>query len=207
MKLCDMTLTDYLELLRSNAPAPGGGSASALCGAQGAALIAMVAALTVGKKKYPLEQELCIEVEQKASKLKEELLAQVDRDTQAFQLVSQAMKLPKESEAEKEARAKEIAKATYAATQVPFETMGLCLKGLQYAKALLGHSNVNAASDLGVATLNLNACMKGAWLNVLINARGIDEKQATAFRTEGEKMVEKAEQETQEIYHAIRSSL
>ena len=207
MKLCDMTLTDYLEVLRSNAPAPGGGSASALCGAQGAALVAMVAALTIGKKKYPLDQELCIEVEQRASELKDELLAQVDKDTAAFGLVSQAMKLPRESEEEREARAKEIAKATYQATQVPFETMELCLKGLQYAKALLGHSNTNAASDLGVAALNLNACMKGAWLNVLINIGGIDEEQADVFRIKGEKMVEKAERDSQEIYSVIRKSL
>ena len=203
MKLVDMTVTSYLDLLNSDAPAPGGGSASALCGAQGAALVSMVAGLTIGKKKYPDDQELCADIAQKASKLKDALLAQVDKDTEAFNLVSAAFKLPKETDEEKAVRSKAIADATLVATQVPFETMKLCLEALQYSKALIGHSNTNAASDLGVSALNLITCMKGAWLNVLINLGGVkDEAKANEFRTKGEEMVKTAQKQADEIYKA-----
>ncbi len=203
MKLVEMTMSSYLDLLNSDAPAPGGGSASALCGAQGAALVSMVAGLTIGKKKYPLDQELCIEVAQKASKLKDALLVQVDKDTEAFNLVSAAFKLPKETDEEKAARSKAIADATLIATQVPFETMKLCLETLHYTKSLIGHSNTNAASDLGVSALDLLACMKGAWLNVLINLGGLkDETIAKEFRSKGEEMVIAAQKEADEIYQA-----
>ena len=204
MKLADMTLSSYLELLGSDAPAPGGGSVSALCGAQGAALVAMVAGLTVGKKKYAQEWELCGEVLKKASKLKDGLLSQVDKDTQAFNLVSAAFKLPKESEERK----KEIADAPLGATEVPFQTMKLCLEGLKLAKDLVGHSNTSAASDLGVAALNFIAAIKGAWLNVLINLCGIeDKKTAEDFKSEGEKTVAVAQAEADEIYLATLAIL
>lgn len=198
-----MAVTSYLDLLNSDAPAPGGGSASAFCGAQGAALVSMVAGLTIGKKKYPSDQELCIEVAQKASKLKDSLLQQVDKDTEAFNLVSAAFKLPKETEEEKAVRAKAIADATLVATQVPFETMELSLEALHCSKALVGHSNTNAASDLGVAALNLSACVKGAWLNVLINLGGLkDEAKAKYFNSKGEEIVTAAQKVAEEIYQA-----
>lgn len=208
MKLIDMTVTSYVDLLNSDAPAPGGGSASALCGAQGAALVSMVAGLTIGKKKYPDDQELCADVAVKASKLKDALLAQVDKDTEAFNLVSSAFKLPKETDEEKAARSKAIADATLVATQVPFETMTICLEALKYSKALIGHSNTNAASDLGVSALNLITCMKGAWLNVLINLGGVkDEAKAQEFRAKGEQMVAAAQATADEIYKATLAIL
>ena len=203
MKLVEMTVSSYLDLLNSDAPAPGGGSASALCGAQGAALVSMVAGLTIGKKKYPDDQELCAEVAKKASYLKNALLAQVDKDTEAFNLVSEAFKLPKETDEQKATRSKAIADATLVATEVPFMTMKLCLETLNYTKSLIGHSNTNAASDLGVSALNLITCMKGAWLNVLINLGGVkDEAKAKEFRTKGEEMVKTAQKKADEIYKA-----
>ncbi len=203
MKLTEMTVKSYMDLLNSDAPAPGGGSASALCGAQGAALVSMVAGLTIGKKKYPLDQDLCIEVAQKTSALKDALTLQIDKDTEAFNLVSDAFKLPKETEEDKAKRSKAIADATLVATRVPFETMRLCLETLHYTKALIGHSNTNAASDLGVSALNLIACMKGAWLNVLINLGGLaDEAQAKDFRAKGEEMVKLAQQDADYVYKA-----
>ena len=203
MKLVEMTVSSYLDLLNSDAPAPGGGSASALCGAQGAALVSMVAGLTIGKKKYPDDQELCAEVAKKASELKDALLIQVDKDTEAFNLVSAAFKLPKDTDEQKAARSKAIADATLVATEVPFKTMKLCLETLHYTKSLIGHSNTNAASDLGVSALNLITCMKGAWLNVLINLGGVkDEAKAKDFRIKGEEMVATAQKAADEIYKA-----
>jgi len=82
--------------------------------------------------------------------------------------------------------------------------MTLCLETLHYTRALVGHSNTNAASDLGVSALNLISCMKGAWLNVLINLGGLsDEAVANDFRTKGEEMVKTAQKESEEIYQAI----
>ena len=205
MKLVDMTVGGYTGLLASDAPAPGGGSASALCGAQGAALVGMVAALTLGKKKYADEQALCEGVAAEAAVLRAELLAQVDRDTEAFERVSAAFKLPKESDAEKAARKAAIADATLGATRVPFETMRLALEGLRLARQLVGHSNANAASDLGVAALNLGACVKGAWLNVLINLGGLADE--GDFRREGEAVVAEADALEREVYGAVKAAL
>ncbi len=202
MKLTTMTVSSYIDLLNSDAPAPGGGSASALCGAQGAALAAMVAGLTIGKKKYENDQELCAEMAKKAAELKDKFLVQVDKDTEAFNLVSAAFKLPKETDEQKAARKKAIADATLIATQVPYETMGLCLEALACTKELIGHSNTNAASDLGVSALDLIACMKGAWLNVLINLGGLeDANKADEFKKLGEKMVLEAQKQADEIYN------
>ena len=204
MNLAENSLREYLKLLGSDAPAPGGGSASALCGAQGASLVSMVAGLTIGKKKYPLDQELCIEVKEEAASLKDALLSQVDRDTEAFNLVAEAFKLPRETEEQKAVRARAIAEATLVATKVPFETIKLCSRALSLAKSLVGHSNTNAVSDLGVASLNLIAGIKGAWLNVLINLGGLnDESGAERFKTEGEELVKKAQEEADEICGAV----
>ncbi len=203
MKLTEMTVNAYMDLLNSDAPAPGGGSASALCGAQGAALVSMVAGLTVGKKKYADDWQLCSDVAKKASDLKSEFIVQVDKDTEAFNLVSAAFKLPKETDEEKAARSDAIAAATLVATKVPFETMELTLKALALTKSLIGHSNTNAASDLGVSALNLISCMKGAWLNVLINLGGLkDQAEADKFRALGKEMVAEAQREADEIYEA-----
>ena len=208
MKLIHQEMKTYLEALASDAPAPGGGSASALCGAQGAALTAMVAGLTLGRKKYENEQTLCTVAVAQATSLKEKLEAQIDRDTEAYNLVCGAFKLPKDTQAQIQERSGQIAQATLAATQVPFETMALALEALRLTQSLVGHSNANAASDLGVAALNLLSCVKGAWLNVLINLSGVkDEGKAAAFFRDGGKMAADAEEIARGLYAAVAGSL
>ena len=204
MKLAEKTVKEYLDLLGSDAPVPGGGSASALCGAQGAALVAMVAGLSVGKAKYAQYQELYPKTIEAATKIKEELINQADRDTEAYNLVMQAYKLPKDTDEEREYRTTSITSATRLATQVPFDTMKYCLGGLRVTQKLVGCSNVNAASDLGVAALNLLAGVKGAWQNVLINLQGLnEEKELIKYRKEGERIVWEAEMMAEEIYRAV----
>ena len=95
MKLIDMQVKDYLEVLKSDAPAPGGGSVSALAGAQGVGLFMMVADLTLGKEKYADYQEICREAKEKGMALYEELTEAIDKDTEAFNLVAAAFKMPK----------------------------------------------------------------------------------------------------------------
>lgn len=205
MKLMNMQINEYISQMGSDSPAPGGGSASALCGAQGAALVSMVAALTIGKKKYEEHQALCLEVKEKADALRLRLEAQVDADTDAFNLVSAAFKLPKETDQDKAARRTAIADATLVATRVPFETMGLAMEAMALVECLIGKSNANAASDLGVAALNLQACVKGAWLNVLINLPGVkDEAAAAQFGEQGAAMARAAQATGDAVFHAIK---
>lgn len=204
MKLVEMSVAAYIDTVASDAPAPGGGSASALCGAQGAGLSTMVAGLTLGKKKYADRQAACEAIRGDGMPLVEALKAQVDKDTEAFNLVSAAFKMPKETDAEKAARSAAIQQGTLVSTEVPFETMKLALEALRNAHKLLEGFNTNAASDLGVAALDLLACVKGAWLNVLINIGSLkDAEKAAAFKAEGLAIVREAEELAGAIYSAV----
>ena len=114
MKLAEMKVNEYLDVLKSDAPAPGGGSASALAAAQGVGLVCMVCDLTLGKEKYAEHQEVCTEAKEKAADLYSKLVAAIDKDTEAFNLVSAAFKMPKGTDEEKAARSKAIADGTLA---------------------------------------------------------------------------------------------
>lgn len=207
MKLVEMSLRQYADTLKSNAPAPGGGSAGALCGAQGAALAIMVCELTLGKKKYEESRALCESARERLLPVYEKLLEGIDRDTEAFNLVSAAFKLPKETENEKAERRRAIDAATAAAADVPYENMELCLKGLAITEELVGKTNASAASDLGVAAINLLAGLKSAYLNVLINLSGDESRAARDICDSGRAMEEKAEATAKRIYGKIRESL
>lgn len=208
MKLVEMKVNEYLDVLKSDAPAPGGGSVSALAGAQGVGLFMMVCDLTLGKEKFADYQEICAQAKKDGAKLYEELVEAIDKDTEAFNLVSAAFKMPKATDEEKSARSKAIAEGTLVATEVPFRSMELAFDGLLIAQKLEGKSNPNAASDLGVAVLNLMSCIKGAWLNVKINLPGVkDESIAKAFVEKGEKIITEAEAIEKELYGKILGSL
>ena len=172
MELIDMRLQDYLQLVASDAPAPGGGSASALCGAQGIGLIAMVAKLTLGKEKFEAYHDVCRTVAAGADELCGKLTEQIDVDTRAYGRIAEAFRLLKQTDEEKAQRKAAIADATLYAAEVPMQTMRLALAGLHCAERLLGHYNTNCASDVGCGIHGLLACVHGAWLNVQINAGG-----------------------------------
>ncbi len=207
MKLVEMTVKDYLDFLKSDAPAPGGGSVSALSAAQGVGLIAMVADLTIGREKYRDFEEDCKTAKSLALNLYDELTAGIDKDTEAYNKVSAAYKMPKETDEEKAARSLAIRKANLEATNVPFHTMELCMAGLKTAEIIVGKSNPNAASDLGVGALNLLAGIKGAWLNVKINLPGVKDEEEKARFAAGEAMVEEAERLADKIYREVLNSL
>ena len=208
MKLAELTVADFTQTLASDAPAPGGGSVSALCAANGAALCAMVARLTQGKKKYMEFDGLMAELIPQAEELRRQLLISVGKDTEAFNLVSAAFKMPKETEEQKAARSAKIAEGMVVSTKVPFETMELTAQALKLAQQLLGKFNTNAASDLGVAALNLSAALRGAWLNVLINLGSLkDAQMAQDYRARGRQLAEESQAIADEIYQAILASL
>lgn len=207
MKLVELTVKDYLDLLKSDAPAPGGGSVSALSAAQGIGLVAMVSDLTIGRERYADFEEGCKKAKAEAIELYAKLVEAIDKDTEAFNLVSAAFKMPKDTDENKAVRSKAIADATLAATEVPFETLTLCMNALKVTETIVGKSNPNAASDLGVAALNLLAGIKGAWLNVMINLPGVKDEAAKAKFAEGAKMVEEAEAIADAIYKKVLESL
>ena len=207
MKLADMTVKDYLDLLKSDAPAPGGGSVSALSAAQGVGLVAMVADLTIGREKYAEHEEVCKAAKEEALKLYRAFVEGIDNDTEAFNKVSAAYKLPKNTDEEKAARSEAIREANIGATEVPFETVKLCLEGLKVTETMVGKSNPNAASDLGVAALNLMAGIRGAWLNVKINLPGIKDETLKAKFETGAQMVDEAYVLANRIYEEVLASL
>ena len=208
MKLTDMTLTAFSDLLASDAPAPGGGSAAALGGALGTALTGMVASLTVGKKKYAEHEELMQEIIAGAEEVRRQFVDVIDRDTEAFNGVSAVFTMPKDTDGQKAARKQAMQQALQACTLTPFEMMCCALSALELTGRALGKSNTNAASDLGVAALNLKAAVQGAWLNILINISGIEDQEFVAkYRSEGEAILAKALPLADHIYETVLSSL
>lgn len=208
MKLADMTLNNFADLLASDSAAPGGGSTAALEGALGAALAGMVATFTIGRKKYAEYENLMKETVAKAEKLRLQLMDIIDRDTEAFNGVTAVFAMPKESDEEKAVRAAAMQEALKACTLTPFEMMECSLSSLEIIDSMLGKFNTSAASDLGVAALSLKAAVQGAWLNILINIGGIkDEAFSTKYRSEGEAILGKALPLADRIYAAILESL
>lgn len=204
MKLIEMTVDDYLATVASDAPAPGGGSAAALCGAQGACLVTMVAGQTVSKTRYEVEWPIAAKVIEEGTPVYKALALQVDKDTEAYNLVADAYKMPKATEEEKAVRRKAIADATLIATEVPFETLRLALAAMELAATLPGHYNTNCASDLGVGVHNLHTCAHGAWMNVKINLGGVkDEEKAALFEEEGKKMIARANEITGTVLDTV----
>lgn len=208
MKLIDMTLAGFVDTTASDAPAPGGGSVSALEGALGAALAAMVCALTLGKKKYADVQELAIATEKTAQRLKGQYLEIIDRDTEAFNAVSAVFAMPKETEADKAARKAAMQAALKLCTETPIEMMELALETLRMIEGVSGRLNASAASDLGCAILAMKSSVQGAWLNVLINIGGIDDE---AFvhktRIKGASLLAEALPLADRLYQSIEKSL
>ena len=185
-QLINLTLTEFADALGGDQTAPGGGSASALAGALGGALAVMVARLTLGRTKYAAHQDEMAVVEVRADLLKAKLLALVDADTAAYNQVMHAYKLPKDTDAQKAARAAAIQTAFRAATEVPLATAEACAEVLALAGQVAAHGNRNAASDAAVAALLAHAGLRGAARNVRINLGSLQDE---PFRAHAEHRV------------------
>ena len=131
MKLVDLSLTEFAQVLGSDAPAPGGGSAAALSAANGISLTKMVCELTLGKKKYAEFEAEIAQVHAESARLQESLLAAIDKDTEAFNLVSAVFDMPKETEEDKAARREAMQQALKEATQSPYGMMEDILDALK----------------------------------------------------------------------------
>jgi glutamate formiminotransferase/formiminotetrahydrofolate cyclodeaminase len=169
-KLIGMTLTKFAEETASESPAPGGGSIAAYCGALGASLGTMVANLSSHKKGWDARWEEFSNYAEQGQKLMSEMLNLVDEDTNAFNQIMAAFGLPKSTDEEKSARKAAIGLATIGAIKVPYRTMELAYHSFDLAKSMAELGNPNSVSDAGVAALCARAAVKGAYLNVMINA-------------------------------------
>lgn len=178
--LKDLKVVEFVNEVDKKSATPGGGSVSALASSLGIALTKMVGHLTIGKKKFKaLDEEVQSEfgdILDTFGTYKEELVALIDKDTEAYNLVMKAYKLPKESDQEKAIRATEIEKATMVAIETPYRIAVLSLEALKDLDAILQNCNRNTLSDLGVSALLLYAGLEGALLNVKINIPGLSDQ-------------------------------
>jgi len=174
--LVALKLDEFAKVLGSDAPAPGGGSVAALSGALGAELVCMVCRLSIGKKGLEEHQTLVADVLEKAEKVAKSLMLRVDLDTQAFNRVMAAFKLPKETDDEKKARTVAIQEGYKEAVQSPLSIARECVSVLHLAQSATGKSNTNAISDLGVAAMQAYAGLEGAVMNVKINLPSIKDE-------------------------------
>lgn len=168
-----MTVEDFVTQLASGNPTPGGGSASALAGAMAAAMVEMACNLTVGREKFRDVEEELQTVLNRAKELRERMLAAVDEDTESYDAVSQAYKLPKGTDAEKAERIAAIQAALQQATLIPLRVAQDASETAQLAVIAIQKSNPNVASDAQVARLLADAAREGAIANVEINLSSI----------------------------------
>jgi methenyltetrahydrofolate cyclohydrolase len=191
--LVELSVTGFTSALASEAPAPGGGSASAAAGAAGAALLGMVARLTLGKDKYKDAWEEMEIVANQVDDIRKRLLDLVDEDTRSYDAIVVARKQPKETPEQKASRQKAIDDATFLATTVPMQTASFACRALSVAPAVADKGNPNAASDVFVAALLLQTAVEGALANVRINLPGIgDEEIALGFRLDADDLAKRS---------------
>lgn len=175
--LVDMTCRAFAEETASESPAPGGGSISAYIGALGAALAAMVANLSSHKPGWDDRWQEFSDWAVKAQRIKDDLLALVDEDTEAFNKVMDAFGLPKGTDDEKAARTDAIQDATKYAAEVPLRTMQRSSDAFEVIRAMVEHGNPNSVTDAGVGALCVRSAVMGAYLNVRINAASLKDRE------------------------------
>ena len=171
----DPTVAGYLDALASNAPAPGGGSATGLVGAMGAALVSMVANFTTGRSKYAEVETQIRGALDEAETIRQRLMALADEDQAAYEALSQVRKLPRRTETEKATRNAAIQRATEAAAAPPLEMAAACRRALELSAVVAEHGNHFLASDAGVAALFAEAALRASAINVRVNLATIDD--------------------------------
>ena len=181
--LTDLTVKGLLDVTAGKDPVPGGGSISALSGSIAAALTEMVAGLTIGKKKYADVEEQMKQLVERVQKIRQQLLLDVDRDSEAYNVVFAAFQMPKETDEEKAARSAQIQEATKIAANVPMEVARRVYSLLSDIEEVVSNGNQNAVTDGCVAMMSARNAIIGALFNVRINLTSIKDEQYVADMT------------------------
>ena len=175
-RLIDLDLRAFMERTASESPAPGGGSVAAYMGSLGVALGTMVANLSSQKKGWDTRWKEFSDWAVKGKELQNTLLDLVDEDTDAFNKIIEANRLPSDTHEEKRARNEAIQDATMRAVMVPFKVMETSFSGFELVKEMVLKGNPNSITDAGTGALAIRSCISGAFMNVKVNAGGLDDK-------------------------------
>lgn len=198
----------FISELATKAPTPGGGGASAYCGALASALASMVGNLTVGKKKYASVETEVEQALEELADLREGLIALIDADAQAFEPLAASWKMPASTPREQEIKRRATQAALVDACAVPLEIMGACAKVIVLCEFMAHNGSVMALSDAGVAALFAQAALEGASLNIIINVQSLeDEAIATDFMTKQRVLIETYGNKARETYLFVRAQL
>lgn len=203
-----LTLARFLDELASEAPTPGGGGAAGVSGAMGAALVSMVANLTVGKPKYAEVEDQVKATLAKSEALRAKLTDAIADDVKAFDAVMAAYGLPRGTDEEKTKRSEVIQAALKEATDVPLEAARLCREAIDLSAEIAETGNLNVISDAGVAVQSAYAGLMSAALNVRVNAKSIKDRAfADARLSELEALIADGEARTKATYALVTSKL
>jgi formiminotetrahydrofolate cyclodeaminase len=183
-------VASFVQNVASRSPAPGGGSVAALAGALGAALTTMVCRLTIGKKQYANVESDLRKIEEYTKDIRDKFLELVDKDSDAFDAVMDAMRLPNDSSEQKSAKEKASREANLRAIQVPLEVMDLAVAVLPKTLEVAQKGNINSISDAGVAGMMLRSALDSAAMNVMINLPNFaDKTKAAEFKSRMETLL------------------
>jgi formiminotetrahydrofolate cyclodeaminase len=208
IKLIKQNIAMFLDELASNSPAPGGGSVAALAGALAAALSSMVCNLTSQKQGYEAVQDEIHEILKKSEQLREDLTELIDRDTEAFNEVIAALKMPKDTEEQKAQRKTVLQTAFKHAAEVPLETARKSLQVLDVAYIVAQKGNTNSVSDAAVSALMAKSAAHAAILNVRINLGSIkDDQFVQKVRTEIDTILKSATEKSTMILDIVEKQL
>lgn len=207
-KLIRKDLVAFADETASESPAPGGGSISAYVGALGAALATMVANLSSHKRGWDERWEEFSDAAERGQSIKDALLRAVDEDTDAFNLIMTAFAMPKNTPEEKAARKAAIQAGTRSAIEVPFKVMGLASGAFPLIRQMIESGNPNSVTDAGVGALCVRAAVRGAFMNVQVNAAGLDDKEyAAQVLSAGQKMVDAADALEKELLEMVNARI
>ncbi|HEX3395596.1 MAG TPA: cyclodeaminase/cyclohydrolase family protein [Steroidobacteraceae bacterium] len=206
--ITERSVATFLDELASGAPTPGGGSAAAIIGAMGAALLSMVCNVTIGKKGQEAVEPDMKAVRDETEKLRAALTVMVADDIAAFDGLMTAYRLPKSSEEEKSRRAEAIQANLRAATETPLACARACAAVVAQSRRAAEKGFAGVVSDAGVGVLAANSALRSAALNVYINAPSIqDRAYALAATTEIEKLLDQCARESESVFALVRSRL
>jgi len=206
--IVEQSLRGFLDELASSAPTPGGGSAAALMGAMGAALVAMVCSLTIGRRDYESVEAEMRRALAEAEALRQRLTAMIEADVQAFDALMAAYKLPRTTEEEKVSRGRAIQEALRQATDVPLACAEACADVIDLACRVAPIGNRGVISDAGVASLAAHAALRSAALNVYINAPSIKDADFVSSRRERlDRMLARCAGASEQAYETVRGRL